>query len=68
MKSNQRGVGAVLALIWLVIVVVGVIGWGLNISDLVTHVKADLAVNAMFILRCVGIFVFPLGAVLGYCA
>lgn len=50
------------ALFWLGLVILGGIGWICNIIE-IAH--ADL-VNGLVILRVVGIFMFPLGAVLGW--
>lgn len=44
--------------------VAAVIGWVLNVTTIIQTV--DLPMTGMFILRCVGIFVAPLGAILGY--
>ncbi len=63
MKSKQRGftlTELVIAILWLV----GTVGWILNIVWIVKDVSHPL--TTMFILRCVGIFVAPLGAVLGF--
>jgi hypothetical protein len=51
------------------IVVIGIwvaflAGWVMNILT-ITHTTA-VPVTGLFILRCVGIFVAPIGAVLGY--
>ena len=51
-------------LIVVVVVLAGVVGWVMNIFDIVAAVSDPI--TAMFILRCVGIFVAPLGAILGY--
>jgi len=40
-----------------------IVGWIMNIVAIVKIV--DLPVTGMFILRCVGIFVAPLGSILG---
>ena len=40
------------------------VGWCMNIWALYGSVGGPL--NAMFIARCVGVFVAPLGALLGY--
>ncbi len=45
-----------------VIIIAGLIGWILNIFEL-GHANV---IGGMVILRAVGIFVAPLGAVLGY--
>lgn len=66
MKSKQRGftlTELLIAIIWLVVVVGGGIGWVLNIID-IAHTYHIF--TGMLILRIVGIFVPPLGAVLGY--
>ena len=40
-----------------------IIGWILNI---VAIAKSTEIINAMFILRCIGVILAPIGAVLGY--
>ncbi|CUA90975.1 hypothetical protein Ga0061061_11727 [Chelatococcus sambhunathii] len=54
---------AVLVLAWLVIVLTALVGWVMNIIALVGML--DGAVTALFIARIVGVFIAPLGAVLG---
>lgn len=49
-------------LIWLALLGLGAIGWVCNIIE-IAHSNF---VNGMVILRVVGIFFFPLGAVLGW--
>lgn len=49
-------------LIWLGILLLGAIGWICNIIE-IAH--SDF-VSGMVILRVIGIFFFPLGAVLGW--
>jgi hypothetical protein len=46
------------------VIILAFAGWVLNIVAIVGSV--DAAITGMFILRCIGIFVAPLGAVLGY--
>jgi hypothetical protein len=50
------------AFIWLGLIILSGIGWILNIIE-IAH--ADL-VSGFVILRVVGIFMFPLGAILGW--
>ena len=57
MKDSEWG-----AFIWLGLIILGGIGWVLNIVE-IAH--ADI-VNGFVILRVVGIFMFPLGAILGW--
>lgn len=62
MKNKQPSVlGGIFVLI---VVAAIVIGWVLNIVKLVEVIYDPL--NAMTILRIVGIFVPPLGAIFGY--
>ena len=42
-----------------------VFGWVWNIVKLVDMIPSDF--TAMLVLRCIGIFMAPLGAVLGFC-
>ena len=57
MKDSDWG-----AFIWLGLVILGGIGWVLNIVE-IAHAEI---VNGFVMLRVVGIFMFPLGAVLGW--
>lgn len=61
---SKKDGSIVLGLICLSIIAAGVIGWVLNIAALV-HTSSD-PITGFFILRCVGIFVSPLGSILGY--
>jgi hypothetical protein len=49
---------------YVAVIVLGVIGWVMNITTIVSHINDP--VTGMTVLRAVGIFLFPLGAVLGY--
>jgi len=62
MKRSTLSTGPALVLV--AIVFAGIAGWVMNIFDIVAAVSDPI--TAMFILRCVGIFVAPLGAILGY--
>ena len=57
MKDSDWG-----AFIWLGLIILGGIGWVLNIVE-IAHAEI---VNGFVMLRVVGIFMFPLGAVLGW--
>lgn len=57
-------IGITAALIWLAVVVLGVIGWVMNI---ITIFGTDHILDTgKGILRVVGIFVPPLGAIMGW--
>ncbi len=49
---------------FLALIVTGAIGWVLNIVTVV-HLISD-PITGMFVLRCVGILLAPLGAILGF--
>ena len=63
MKNSQKGytsIGLVFIIVWLALAV----GWVMNVVEIVQTVSDPI--TGMFILRCVGIIVAPLGGVLGY--
>ena len=62
--NNQRG-AALLELFGMFLVIFGVWGWIWNIMKLVAI--ANDPVTGVFILRCIGILIAPLGVVLGFC-
>lgn len=65
MKTNiNPHFGIVGMLVLISFICAGIYGWVENIIKLV-HI-ADLPITGMFILRVVGIFLAPLGALLGY--
>lgn len=47
-----------------VLAIAALYGWVMNIVGIVNTIHGD--VTAMFIARCVGLFIAPMGAVLGY--
>lgn len=65
MKTYQRGnavAGLLLVLVWLV----GIVGWGFNIYKIICMDFAA-GVTGMMVARIIGVFIAPLGAVLGFC-
>ncbi len=69
MKSLQRGFTLVemfAVLFTFGVVIPLIIGWVWNIVKIVELAGADVAVTTMFILRCVGVFLAPLGGILGW--
>ena len=67
MRKNQKGF-TIIELFIVIIGLAGIVGWVVNIVKLAhMGVPIDLAhTSIMFILRIAGIFVPPLGAVLGF--
>lgn len=62
--KKQKGMAEYLILAWIVLLIAGGIGWIMNIVDIA---QADWShITGMLILRVIGIFIPPLGAVLGY--
>lgn len=64
---NQMGyalASLMVALVWFVVTIGAMIGWVLNIIKLVGMIDGEI--TTMFVLRVVGIFAAPLGAILGY--
>jgi hypothetical protein len=61
MKNVFGGFG-ILAIV--LFVLAAFFGWGMNVVDIINTVNDPIA--GMFILRCVGVFFFPLGAILGW--
>lgn len=51
-------------IVWASLLVVTLIGWVMNIKALIGII--DGPVTGMLILRAIGIFVAPLGVILGY--
>ena len=56
--------GAIIALLIVAIVIVGAWGWGWNIVK--AYDMLNSPITGMFIARVVGVFVAPLGAILGF--
>jgi hypothetical protein len=61
---KHLGFAGVIFLVWLLVVVFGGYGWVMNIVEIV---NADFNhIDGVLVVRIVGIFLAPLGAVLGY--
>lgn len=63
--KRQKGYGLSVFLIYAALIIGGGIGWVLNIVDIVNG-NFD-HITGMLVIRIIGVFVVPLGAVLGYC-
>ncbi len=61
-----EGLGVFAVLAWFCLIIGGLIGYVMNIIAIVHAVSADAPIHAMFIARCVGVFAFPLGGILGW--
>ena len=61
-SSEQGAIGA--ALIWLAILCAAAYGWVMNIVQL--YHSSFSEITGQLILRVIGIFVAPLGSVMGY--
>lgn len=61
----KSGVGyEILGMTYLIVGLAGVVGWVMNIVDIV---NSDLSkITGMLVVRIIGVFIPPLGAVLGY--
>lgn len=66
MRKWQEGwtAGELLIVVWAMILLVGALGWVLNIVDLAHMNFAHI--TGMLVIRAIGIVVAPLGAVMGY--
>ncbi len=68
MKNFKRQLGYTIAevgiIAWAILLLVLGVGWVMNIVTIIGMLSDPI--TGMFIFRCVGIFVMPLGGVLGY--
>ena len=53
-------------IIYLIGLILGIIGWILNIVDIINKASDNSEITTTFIIQCIGIFIAPLGAVLGW--
>jgi hypothetical protein len=62
--KGKTDIGLIGALVIIAVAIAGVVGWVLNI---VTLAHSDFSAwTGLLVLRCLGVVVPPLGAVLGY--
>ena len=61
---KKYDIGTVAAIAILVVFIAGIVGWVMNIVNLIGTIGSSI--DAEFVLRLVGVFVAPLGAILGY--
>lgn len=61
---KQLGYTGTLFLIWLVVLAIGGYGWVMNVIEIT---RSDFGnITGMLVMRIIGVFMAPLGAVLGY--
>ena len=63
-QNGYTSVELVIAMFWLLVVPAGVFGWVWNIVKIIHTCCA--VIDGMLIVRVIGIFVAPLGAIIGY--
>lgn len=61
---DNIGAGLSLTIVFLWLVAIG--GWIANIVKLIGMISVNDPITTMFIARCVGVFVAPFGAILGF--
>jgi hypothetical protein len=59
-----QGLGAVGVFAFIALWIAGIIGWVMNITDIIYSAGGPF--TTLLVVRIVGIFVFPLGAILGW--
>lgn len=59
----MRGI-TLTAILYVILITGCIVGWIMNIVS-VFHMASD-PITGVFVVRCIGIVVFPLGGVLGY--
>ena len=66
MKSKQKGSATLRGLVILALVLWAFIGWFINAYEVGQLAFASTPLTTLFIIKLVGIFAFPVGAILGY--
>lgn len=61
--NKQRGSGYGVLLFYAVLIFGGGFGWVWNIVKII---QADFVLSGLLVMRVIGVFVVPVGAVLGY--
>lgn len=50
---------------YILLYILAIVGWIINLVSVVVTASASASVSTLFIVKVVGIFLFPLGSVLG---
>jgi len=67
MKNKaMRKASTIVELIFVILSIGALVGWVMNIMAVIQLAMANSELTTMFILRIAGIFVAPLGIILGY--
>lgn len=68
MPNSTKGAGLTLGILasYFCLLIGGVVGYVLNIIDLVSAAVHASPLTVEIIVRGIGVFVFPLGAIMGY--
>ena len=61
-RSSFPLIGLLIVLLWIAFIV----GYVLNIVNIVSNLSTDDEVTNMFIFQCIGIIIAPLGSILGW--
>lgn len=62
--SARENTAVIVVLLYIVLIIGSLIGWVLNVIDLLQTIGGGF--TTLFVLRVVGVFVAPLGAILGW--
>jgi hypothetical protein len=54
----------IIVIVWVAAVIFIATGWVMNIMSIFHTAEANI--TGVFILRCIGVFVFPVGGILGW--
>lgn len=61
--ANKNNMSLTAAIVWLVVAITIIVGWCMNIYQITQ--MYDNGITAKFVFKVIGVFVFPLGGLLG---
>lgn len=64
MMAYKQDMSLTAALIWITIFITMVVGWCMNIYQITQ--MYDAGITAKFVFKVIGVFAFPIGALLGF--
>lgn len=62
--AHKQDMSLTAALIWITIFITMVVGWCMNIYQITQ--MYDAGITAKFVFKVIGVFAFPIGALLGF--